>query len=110
MALEPSCLVAHPGIAGGVALVEGILGEFFPVLPNLVQLFLGMAVGLTTFHKLVFQGVKSVYLLLAHCLAQLVGLSFREVGQLAAEQHHLLLIYRHSVCFLEIFLHFGEVV
>ena len=110
MALEPAGLVAHPGVAGGVGLVEGVLGELLPVLPNLVQHLLRMPFGLAARHELVLQGVQNVDLLLTHGLAELVCLSFGETGQLLGQQHHLLLVHRDAVGVLQEFLHFREVV
>ena len=110
VALEITGLVADPGIAGCVGLVEGILGEFFPVFPNLVQHLFRVAILHSTRHKLVFQGVKYVYLFLSHCFAQLVRLTLGEVCKLLGKKHDLLLIDRDSIGVPEEFLHRRQVV
>ena len=110
VALEPAGLVAYPGVAGGVGLVEGVLGELLPVLPNLVQHLFRMSVGLAARHELVFQGIQDVYLLLAHGLAELVGLAFGEAGQSLGQQHHLLLVHGDAVGILQELLHLRKVV
>ena len=110
VAFEPACLVAHPGITGGVGLVEGILGKLLPVFPDLVQHLFRMPVGGPARHEFVLEGVQDVDLLLSHGLAQLVGLAFGEAGQLLGKQHHLFLVHGDAVGVLQIFLHFGKVV
>ena len=69
-----------------------------------------MAVGHTARHKLVFQGVKDVDLLLAHCFAELVRFAFSEAGQPLRQKHHLLLIDGDAVGVLKVFLHLRKVV
>ena len=66
-----------------MALVEGIGGEFLPVLPNLVEFLFGMAVLLAAFIKKHLQLVHLLNLLLTHCLAQSVALAAGETGQLS---------------------------
>ena len=79
--LEPAGLVAHPGVAGCVGLVKGILGKLFPVFPDLVQDLFRVAVCHSSSHKLVLEGVQDVDLLFAHGLAELVCLAFGEAGK-----------------------------
>ncbi len=110
MSLEPRCLVAHPGVAGGVGLVEGVLRELLPVLPDFVEFLLRMPVLHPSRHELFLQRVQNVYLLLSHRLAELVGLAFGEIRQFLGQKHDLLLIDRHPVGVLEVFLHFRQVV
>ena len=110
VAFQPAGLIGDPCIAGGVGLVEGILREFLPVLPDLVQHLLRMAVGLAALHELVLELVQNRYLLLAHRLAELVRLTLREAGQLLGKKHHLLLVDGHTVGVLEELLHLREVI
>ena len=69
-----------------------------------------MAVGDAPAHKLVFQRVQDVNLLLAHGLAQFVGLSLGEAGQLLGQKHHLFLVHRYAVGILQVLFHLGKVV
>ena len=110
MAFQPAGLVRHPGIAGRMGLVEGVLGELFPVLPDLVQGLFRVAVGKTSGHELVLQFIQDGDLFLAHRLAELVSLALREPCQLLGQKHNLLLIDRDSVRILQIFLHVRKVV
>ena len=110
VSLEVCRLISHPRIACGMTLVEGIGGELLPVAPYLFEHSRIMSVFLSTLDKLWFHGIYDGLLLLSHCLSQSVALSTCEVGKLARQKHHLLLIYRDSVCVLQIFLHAGDVV
>ena len=110
MAFQPAGLVAHPGVAGGVRLVEGVLGELLPVFPYLVEDLLRMPVCDTSLHELVLQGVEDIDHLLSHCLAEFVRLALGESGKLLGEQHDLLLIDGNSVSVIEILLHVRKVV
>ena len=93
-----------------MALVEGIGGEFLPVFPYLVEHLLLVSVLLSAFIEEFLQLVHLLYLLLTHGLAQRVALAAGEVGQLSAQEHHLLLIHGDAVGILEILLHAGNVV
>ena len=93
-----------------MALVEGIGGEFLPVFPYLVEHLLLVSVFLSAFVEKFLQLVHLLYLLLTHGLAQRVALAAGEVGQLSAQEHHLLLIHGDAVGILEILLHAGNVV
>ena len=110
VAFQPSGLVGHPGITGSVGLVECVLGELLPVFPYLVEGLFRMAVCHSAGHELVLQFVQDGNLLLAHRLAELVGLAFRETGQLLGEEHHLLLVDRDAVGVLEELLHLREII
>ena len=110
VALEPAGLVTHPRVAGSMRLVESVLGELLPVLPDFVQSLFGMPVGLPLAHELVLEDHHLVYLLLAHGLAQAVRLALGESRQLAGEQHHLLLIDCNAVCFSKKLFHLRQVV
>ena len=93
-----------------MGLVEGILGEFLPVLPYFVKNLFRMTVFHTSGHELVFQGVEDIDELLSHRLSQLVRLSLGEACQFLRQEHDLLLIDRHAVSVLKIFLHFRKVI
>ena len=110
VALQPTGLVGDPGIAGRMGLVEGVLGEFLPVLPDLVQDLLRMTVRHAVGHELLLELHHHGYLLLSHRLAQLVRLALGEVGKLAAQKHDLLLVDCDSVGLGEIFLHLRKVI
>ena len=90
--------------------VEGIGGELLPVAPDLFEHFRVVAVGLSALDELGLQGVQLVFELLAHRLAQRVGLAAREVGQQTRQQHDLLLVDRHAVGVFQILLHDGNIV
>ncbi len=110
MTLEPTGLIAYPGVTGGVRLIECVLGEFLPVLPYLVKRLLRMPVCHTSGHKLVLQRHKGLYLLLSHRLSQRIGLTLGEAGQFLRKKHHLLLIHGDTVSVVQILLHIREVV
>ena len=110
VAFQPPGLVADPGVAGRVGLVEGVLGELLPVFPDLVQDLLRVTVGDASAHELVLERVQDVDLLLSHGLAELVRLALGEVGQLLRQEHDLLLIDGHAVGVVEVLLHLREVV
>ena len=100
-------------------LVESIRSELFPLFPNLFETFFhlgfGQIFGLgqfghTLFHELFVQFLHLGQLLLTHRLTQRIGLASREIGQLAREQHHLLLIDANAVGVLQILFHTIEIV
>ena len=107
--LEPSRLVTHPGVAGGVGLVEGIGSELSPVGPDLVEDFLGMSVLYATLDELVIERLQHVQLLLAHSLAELVGLALRESCHFLGDSHHLFLIDGDPVGLVQELGHHGQV-
>ena len=108
--LEVGRLEGHPAVAGGVALVEGVRGEFFPVLPYLVEHFGLVAVFLAALHELALEVVHLVDELLTHGLAQRVALAAGKVCQQTRQQHHLLLVDGDAVGVLEVLVHLGDVV
>ena len=55
MTFEVAGLITYPGVAGCVGFVEGVLGEFLPVFPYLVQDLLRVAIGHSACHEFVFQ-------------------------------------------------------
>ena len=69
-----------------------------------------MAVFLSAFDELRFHRVNDSLLLLTHCLTQGIRFASGEVGKLAREEHHLLLIDGNAVGVLEVLLHAGDVV
>ena len=93
-----------------MGLVECILGEFLPVLPDLVQSLFRVPVLHATFHELALEVHKDVDLLLPHGLAEPVRITLGEAGQFLGQEHHLLLVDRDSVSVLEVFLHLRQVV
>ena len=110
MRLEVSRLVSDPSIAGGMRLVERIGREGLPVRPDLladlgIVAMLGAALHETRLHL-----VQHILFLLPHRLAQGIGIRLAEIGQLLRKQHHLLLIDRHPVGILEVFLHIRQIV
>ena len=119
MRLEVSRLVGNPAVASRVRLVEGVGSKLLPFLPNLLQTLLHLVfrkvlslgqLGHTLFHELAIELLHLGQLLLTHCLTQRVGLTTGEIGQLAREQHHLLLIDADAVSVLQVLLHAVEVV
>ena len=95
--LEPGRLVAYPGVAGSVTLVESILCERLPVGPNLLERFLVMPALEGALHEVILEAVEHVFLFLTHGLAELVRLAAGEAGHLAGNLHHLLLVHRDAV-------------
>ena len=91
-------------------LVEGIGGKLLPVGPNLLQHLGIVAVPLSTLDEFGFHGVNDVFLLLTHRLTQGIALTTGEVGQLARQQHHLLLIDSDAISILQILLHTRNIV
>ena len=69
-----------------------------------------MAVLLSAFDKLRLHCVNDSLLLLTHCLTQGIRFASGEVGKLAREEHHLLLIDGNAVGVLEVLLHARDVV
>ena len=110
MRFKVPCLVAHPGVAGRVGLVEGVLCELSPVPPDLFKYLDRVAMLLASVDELVVEGFEDVQLLFSHGFTQLVGLAFGEACELLGQQHDLLLVYRDAVCVLQEFLHFRQVV
>ena len=91
-------------------LVEGVGRKLLPVRPYLLKHFRVVAVFLSSLNELRLHGIYDGLLFLSHCLTQGVALATGEVGKLAAQKHHLLLIDSDAVGVLEIFLHAGNVV
>ena len=103
--LEIGRLIGHPRIAGSMRLVEGVGGELLPVGPYLLKNLRIVSVFLATLDEFRLHGVDDVLLLLTHRLTQGIALATGEVGQLSAQEHHLLLIDGDAVGVLEVFLH-----
>ena len=110
ISFQVSRLVSHPRIARGMALVERIRGKLLPVRPNLFQHFRVVAILLSALDELGIHVVQLFYQLLTHSLTQCIALASRKIGQLAGQQHHLLLIHRDTVCVFQILLHTRYVV
>ena len=91
-------------------LVEGVGCELLPVAPYLLEHLRVVSVLLSALDELWLHGINDGFLLLTHRLTQCVGLATGEVGELAREEHHLLLIDRDAVGVLQILLHAGDVV
>ena len=103
-------LICHPRIACGMALVEGIGGKLFPVCPYLFQFSRVMAVGFSLIDELRLHLVQLLSHLFTHGLTQRVAFASGKVGQLAAQKHHLLLVYCNAVRVLQVFFHARNVV
>ena len=110
MGFEICRLIGNPRIAGGMTLIESIRSELLPVSPYLLQHLRVVAVFLSAFYKHRLHLVNDGLLLLTHRLTKGVALTSGEVGKLSGQKHHLLLIYRNTVCILEVFLHTRNVV
>ena len=91
-------------------LVEGVGGELLPVGPDLLEDLRIVSVLHTTVDELRLHGVNDILFLLTHRLTQGVALTTGEVGELARQQHHLLLIHRDTIGILQVFLHAVDVV
>ena len=91
-------------------LVECVRCELLPVCPYLFEYLRVVAVLLSAFDELRLHRVNNSLLLLTHCLTQGVRFASGEVGKLAREEHHLLLIYGNAVGVLEVLLHAWDVV
>ncbi len=107
---EVACLECYPAIACGVALVEGVGGEFFPFRPYLLEYVGLVPVFLAAFKEFVLKLVHLCYELFTHGLAEGVALAARESCEEARQEHDLFLIYRDAVCVLEVRFHLGYVV
>ena len=101
--LHVSGLVGHPGVAGGMRLVERIGGELFPVGPYLLQYLRIVAVLRAALDELRLHLIHNVLLLLAHRLAQGIALASGEACQFARKQHDLFLVDRDAVGVAEVF-------
>ena len=108
--LEVRRLVSYPRVARGVRLVEGVGCELLPVAPDLLEHLRVVSVLLSALDELWLHCINDGFLLLTHRLTQSVGLATGEVGKLAREEHHLLLVDRDAVGVLQILLHAGNVV
>ena len=103
-------LVSHPGVAGGVRLVEGVGSKFLPVGPDFLQYLGVVAILRTLLEELRLHGVDDGFLLLTHGLTQGIALASGETGKLPGQEHHLLLVDRDAIGVLQVFLHAGDVV
>ena len=110
VSLEVCRLESYPAVAGGMALVEGVGGEFFPVGPYFFEDGRFVAVFLSAFKEEGFQLVHLLDHFLTHRLAERVALATGEVGEKTRQKHDLLLIDRDAVGVLEIFLHDGNII
>ena len=99
--LEVRRPVGHQAVRRGVRLVEGVVGERDQDVPQRLDRALGVAVrghaGLER-HEL---GVEDLALLLAHRLAQQVGLAQGVAGDLADDREHVLLVDGQAVGLVE---------
>ena len=110
VSLEIGRLVSHPGVADGMALVEGVGGKLLPVAPDLLKHLRVVSILRATFDELGLHSIDDILLLLAHGLSEGIRLATRKVGQQARQQHDLLLIDRDAVGILQVLLHDGDVV
>src|SRR3989337_3764916 len=88
------------GVVGGVALVEAVAGEGFPIVEDGVGIGLGDALGPGPLDELVAFLVQGVGLFLGDRLAQVVGIGGGVAGHLHGGVHDLLLAHRDPVGFL----------
>ncbi len=82
MGLEVGRLVGQVGVGGAVGLVEAVLGELGDLVEDLRGLGLGDAVLPGALEEALLLGLHDLLDLLAHGLAQDVGLGQREAGEL----------------------------
>ena len=82
MGFQIAGLVADPGVASGVGLVEGIFREFPPVIVNLLQLLFRESVCHASVDEFLAELFDDGNLFLSHCLAQLVCFAFGESCEL----------------------------
>ena len=89
------------GVGGRVRFVERVLSEFLRVFPDLLRDFQRIAVLHRAGVPVFLQRAHDVELLLAHSLAQLVGLARRETAHSHGYLHDLLLVDHGAVRLLQ---------
>jgi hypothetical protein len=95
--LQVGRLVREPRVGRRVRLVEAVPGELLHLVPDLAGLLLVHAARGAALQELVHLGGHHLDLLLAHRLAQDVGLAEREAGERRGDLHHLLLVDHDAV-------------
>src|SRR5690606_13183358 len=108
--LQVSRLVRYISIACRMRFIERVLRECFPVSPDLFQFFRWKESLRRALDKLCLHFIKHSFLLLTHGLPQHIRVTFTEAGQLLRQQHHLLLVHRDTISFLQVFLHLRQVI
>jgi len=106
--LEISGEICDVGVGHRVRFVEAVLGERHDLVPQLTRLVLGVALGRRAGDEVFALPIDDLLLLLAHRLAQGVGLGERETGDLDGNSHHLLLVDDDAVGLAEDFLELGK--
>ena len=106
--LEVGGLVGEHGVGDAVALVEAVAGEGLDVVPQLLGLARVLAARLGAGEELLLLLGHHLELLLAHRLAQHVGLAHGEAGDLDGDLHHLLLVGDDAVGLLQDRLGLGQ--
>ncbi len=101
MALEVGSLDGDDAIIGGMALVEAIAGELFPIFKDGAGGFLFNAALDRPAHKLLLVLVQLVLDLLGDGLAQVVRFGGGIASQLHSGEHELFLVHREAVGLLE---------
>ena len=91
-------------------LVESIRCKLLPVSPNLFEHLRIVSVLASAFNEFGFHVIQLVTQLFTHRLTQGIRLTTGEVGQQTGQKHHLLLIYRNTVCIFQILLHNGNII
>ena len=110
MGFEVGRLVGQIGIGRAVGLVEAVFGELGDLVEDLGRLALGDAVLLRALDEALLLGLHDVLDLLAHGLAQDIGVGQGEPGQLDGDAHDLLLVDDDPPRLLEDGLELGELV
>ena len=95
--LQPRRPVGDQRVAGGVRLVEGVVGRLLVGLPEPVDRRRRDAVLAAALAELGLELGHRLAVLLADRLAQVVGLRAREARELLGDQHRLLLVQDHAV-------------
>ena len=110
MGFEVSIFVRTFGIADRVRLVEGVAGKNFDLAEELVGQCLFHPVCSAAADEVLFDLGHFLGLLLAHRLAQNIGLAEGETGQLLGDAHDLLLIDHNPIGRLQNRLQLGVIV
>ena len=95
--LEVRGPVAQNPVAGGVRLVEGVIGEGHEHFPQSGDGRLAVTVGLHAGTESLELLLELFFLLLAHHATQHIGLTERVVGDLLRGSHDLLLVHNQTV-------------
>jgi hypothetical protein len=103
--LEIRGLVRDVRVARGVGLVEPVARELLDQVPDPLALASIDLVGLAAGDELLTLLRHQLAVLLPHRLAERIGFSERESGEIGGQAHHLLLVDHHAVGLLQMPLH-----